>query len=381
MKNVRRNQGKKWQCFTVFLLLMCCGGIEVDAQTPEQIAQNGLRSTVILKMQPTPTNNSQGSGFFVGDGLIVTNYHVIEDATRGTAKLVGAEQTHDIEGYIAIDKDHDLAILKVANLYAPPLPLGDSDTIQIGEVVYAVGNPRGLEGTFSDGIISNIQSDGNSGIRGEVIQMTAPISQGSSGGAVLNSNGKVIGIAASIRRDGQNLNFAIPVNYLKALLDRAGPLQPLVAATSTPGKSVLSNILKLIILSITVFGVVYFLPTVKVNSWIIAAGIAVGFGVLKVVGIGILTNPALPKGIEIIFTAPPPNSNDIVHALNCANCFPKLLVYMIKLPAYITITAFLLGIANKAVPKFELNGFFNTYLVALLIIVIESVLHSFIPIL
>ena len=381
MKNVRRNQGKKWQCFTVFLLLMCCGRIGVDAQTPEQIAQNALRSTVILKMQPTPTNNSQGSGFFVGDGLIVTNYHVIEDATRGTAKLVGAEQTHDIEGYIAIDKDHDLAILKVANLYAPPLPLGDSDTIQIGEVVYAVGNPRGLEGTFSDGIISNIQSDGNSGIRGEVIQMTAPISQGSSGGAVLNSSGEVIGVAASIRRDGQNLNFAIPVNYLKALLDRAGPVQPLVAAASTPGKGAFSNILNLIILSITVFGVVYFLPTVKVSSWIIAAGVAVAFGVLKVVGIGIMTNPVLPKGIEIIFTAPPPNSNDIVHALNCANCFPKLLVYMIKLPAYITIIAVLLGIANKAVPKFELNGFFNTYLVALLIIVIESVLHSFIPIL
>ena len=138
MKNVRRNQGKKWQHFTVFLLLICCGRIGVDAQTPEQIAQNGLRSTVILKMQPTATNNSQGSGFFVRNGLIVTNYHVIEGATRGTAKLVGAEQTHNIEGYIAIDKDHDLAILKVANLYAPPLPLGDSDTIQIGEVVYTV---------------------------------------------------------------------------------------------------------------------------------------------------------------------------------------------------------------------------------------------------
>ena len=379
MKNVTENQRKKWQCFTVLLLLVCSGRFVVDAQTPEQVAQNGLRSTVILKMQPTATNNSQGSGFFVGDGLIVTNYHVIEGATKGTAKLVGTEQASDIEGYIAIDKDRDLAILKVANLYAPPLPLGDSDIVQVGEVVYAVGNPRGLEGTFSDGIISNIQPDGNSGIRGEVIQMTAPISQGSSGGAVLNSNGEVIGIAASIRKDGQNLNFAIPVNYLKALLDRAGPVQPLVAAPSAPRKNALSNILNLIILSITVFGVVHFLPTVKVNGWITTAGVAVGFGVIKVVGIGIMTNPALPKGVEIFLTAPPPN--DIVHALNCANCFPKLLVYMMKLPAYITITAFLLGIANKAVPRFELNGFFNTYLVALLIIVIESVLHSFIPIL
>ena len=380
MENVMKDQRKNWQRFVVLLLIVCLGRIVVDAQTPEQIAQNGLRSTVILKMQPTATNNSQGSGFFVGDGLIVTNYHVIEDATRGTAKLVGTEQTHDIEGYIAIDKARDLAVLKVANLSAPPLRLGDSDTIQIGEIVYAIGNPRGLEGTFSDGIISNIQLDGNSGIRGEVIQMTAPISQGSSGGAVLNSNGEVIGVAASIRRDGQNLNFAIPVNYLKALLDRAGPVQPLGTAASTPEKNVLSNILNLIILSITVFGVVYFFPTVKVNGWITALGIAAGLGIIKVVGIEIMTNPALPKGIAIIFTAPPPNADDIVHALNCANCFPKLLVYLIKLPAYITITAFLLGITNKTVPRFELNGFFNTYLVALLIILIESVLHLFIPI-
>ena len=366
---------KKLHNFIPLLLLLCYGAIGVNAQSPEQIAQNALNSTVVLKMKST------GSGFFVGNGLIATNYHVIEGATRGTAKLVGTEQESDIEGYIAIDKDRDLAVLKVANLHAPPLRLGNSDTVQVAETVYAVGNPRGLEGTVSEGIVSNIQPDSNSKIRGEVIQMTAPISQGSSGGAVINSNGEVIGIAASVRNDGQNLNFAIPVNYLKALLNRAGPVQPLAAVPSPPTKNTLSNILNLIILSITVFGIIYFFPTVKVNSWITAAAIAAGFGIIKVVGLGIMTNPALPKGIEIILTAPPPNADDIVHALNCANCFPKLLVYLIKLPAYITITAFLLGIANKAVPKFELNGFFNTYLIALLIIIIEGVLHSFIPML
>ena len=370
-----QNKRKKLHDFTILLLLLCCGAVVVNAQSPEQIAQNALNSTVVLKMKST------GSGFFIGDGLIATNYHVIEGATKGTAKLVGTEQEHDIEGYIAIDQDRDLAILKVADLYAPPLRLGDSNTVQVAETVYAVGNPRGLEGTVSEGIVSNIQPDSKLKIQGKVIQMTAPISQGSSGGAVINSSGEVIGIAASVRNDGQNLNFAIPVNYLKALLGRAGPLQPLVAAPSTPEKNALSNILNLIILSITAFGVVHFLPTVKVDGWITAAGVAVGFGVIKVVGIEIMTNPVLPKGIEIIFTAPPPNADDVVHALNCANCFPKLLVYLIKLPAYITITAFLLGIANKAVPRFELNGFFNTYLVALLIIGIESVLHSFIPIL
>lgn len=379
MKNIMEIQKKLRKHPTVLVYFLFFSTIVVNAQSPERIAQDTLKSTVVLKMQ-SPTNaNSESSGFFIGDGLIATNHHVIKEATKGTARLVGNEQTYAIEGYIGLDEARDLAILKVANLNAPALLLGDSNRVQIGEIVYAVGNPRGLEGTFSDGIISNVQSDGNSGIQGEVIQMTAPISEGSSGGAVLNSKGEVIGIAASIRKDGQNLNFAIPVNYLKTLLAQGGSVKPLMAPAASQEKNALSNLLSLIILGITVFGVVHFLPTVKVNSWVTAAGIAVGFGVIKIVGIGIMTNPSLPKGIELFFTAPPPN--DIGHALNCRDCFPKLLVYIVKLPVYITTMAFLLAIANKVFPKFELNGFFNTYLVAILIVVIESVLHSFIPIL
>lgn len=379
MKSIMKNKGEILRPLIILVLLLCCGITVVDGQTPEQIAESTLNSTVLLKMQPTAGKNSQGSGFFVGEGLIATNHHVIEGIIGGTAKLVGTDQESYIEGYIAIDEDHDLAILKVANLYAPPLPLGDSDSVQIGETVYTVGNPRGLEGTFATGNISNIRAESTRLVRGTVLQFTAPISRGSSGGAVLNSRGEVIGIAFETRDDGQNLNFAIPVNYLKALLDQAGPVKPFVAAPSVSEKNAISNLLNLIILSITVFGIIHFLPTVKVNGWIAAAGVAIGFGVIKIIGIEIMTNPSLPIGAEIFLTVPPPD--DIVHALNCMDCFPKLMVYMVRLPAYIVTIAFLLGIANKAVPKFELNGFFNTYLVALLIVVIESVLHLFIPIL
>lgn len=381
MRDIMQNRRKKIIYFIGLILLLCCETIAINAQTREEIAQNALRSTVVLNMESKGSNNSQGSGFFITDNLVVTNYHVIENATKGITKLTGTERAYDVDGYVAIDKDRDLAILMVSNLLAPPLPLGDSDTIRIGEIVYTVGNPRGLEGTFSDGIISNIQPDGNSGIRGKVIQITAPISEGSSGGAVLNSQGKVIGVAASTRKDGQNLNFAIPVNALKELWAQAGPVRPLTAegGTTTAGNSVLSKLLNLIILSITVFGVVYFLPIVKVDGWQTAAAIAVGMGVLKVIGIGIFTNPALPQGIELLMTAPPPD--DIVHALDCVNCFPKLLFYLAKPPTYITIAAFLLAIANKVTPRFELNGFFNTYLIALVIVVIENVLHAFIPML
>ena len=376
MRNMLRNHGKSGHLFTV-LLLLCWGTTAVNAQTSEQIARNALNSTVVLNMQAVDGKNSQGSGFFVGNRLIATNHHVIDEATKGTVKLVGTEQEYAIEGYIAIDKARDLAIVKVETLSAPPLPLGDSDTVQIGEIIYAIGNPRGLEGTFSDGIISNIQLDGDSGIQGEVIQMTAPISRGSSGGAVLNSKGEVIGIAASIRKDGQNLNFAIPVHALKTLFTRAGPLQALAAPPAPLKQSAFSNLLTLILLSLTAFGVLHFLPTVTVEGWITGAGVAVGIGILKVIGTEIMAHPSLPEGIKVFFAAPFPN--DVGHAINCANCFLKLLPHLLKLPIYIVATTFLLGIANKVVPTFELNGFFNTYLVALLIIVAEGVLHAFIP--
>ena len=103
-----------------------------------------------------------------------------------------------------------------------PLPLGDSETVRIGETVYVAGNPRGLEGTFSDGIISSIRK----GYTRKRLQMTAPISPGSSGGPVLNANGEVIGVSFMTIDGGQNLNFAIPSRYLKVLLKQAEPANP-----------------------------------------------------------------------------------------------------------------------------------------------------------
>ena len=163
-----------------------------------------------------------GEWLFIEGGLIATNYHVIKDAKRGIAKLVGQEKEFAIDGYVAIDKERDLAILKVTGLHAPALPLGNSDNVQVGETVYAVGNPRGLEGTFSPGAVSSIRPEGNAVIRGKILQITAPISPGSSGGAVLNSRSQVIGIAVATRVDGQNLNFAIPSNYLDDLRKQSG---------------------------------------------------------------------------------------------------------------------------------------------------------------
>lgn len=188
----------------------------ITEQTAQQIAQNALKATVYFGIQKPDGVISQGSGFFIRSNYIATNYHVIEGATAAYIKLVGKQTTYRVENIAAIDPEHDLAILKISNINPVVLPLANSDKVEIGETVYAVGNPKGLEGTFSKGIVSAIQTGGNN----KWIQIDASISPGSSGGAVLNSKGEVIGIATAIHKDedAQNLNFVVPSNYLKALL-------------------------------------------------------------------------------------------------------------------------------------------------------------------
>ena len=208
---------------TALLLLSITTG--VSALTTEQLAAKALAATVSLEMKDsTGTTLSFGSGFFVKANQIATNFHVIAGARQGTAKLVGKYTTYNIEGIVATDKKNDLAVLKVTASGVTPLSLGDSDTVNIGAKVYVAGNPKGLEGTFSDGLISRRESYPK-----KRLQMTAPISLGSSGGPVLNSKGEVIGISVAVHRalDAQNLNFAIPSNALKALLAKAPPVKPL----------------------------------------------------------------------------------------------------------------------------------------------------------
>ncbi len=197
--------------------------IVATAQTPQQIAKKALDATVLLVMEDADGGAlGMGSGFFVRKGLVATNLHVIEDAAKGYAKRVGQDAKYAIEGITARDDGNDLVIIKVSALDVPALSLGDSDAVQVGESVYAVGNPRGLDGTFSQGVISSIREAKTR----KRLQFTAPISPGSSGGPVLNEVGEVIGISVAIFRGGQNLNFAIPSNYLKALVVRSGVPKP-----------------------------------------------------------------------------------------------------------------------------------------------------------
>ena len=214
-----------------------------NKKSPQQIAEETLPSTVLLEMKDSNgQRHGLGSGFFVREGEIATNFHVVEGAYEGSAKLFDRTERYDIEGYTALDVNNDLIILKIKDrdqtiVGRAVLPLGDSGSVRTGDTIYAVGNPEGLEGTISDGIISGIRKL-NTGY--ERIQITAPISPGSSGGAVLNTNGEVIGVSVQalpslqklqetqyINR-AQNLNLAIPSSSIGLLLqqrvDRITPL-------------------------------------------------------------------------------------------------------------------------------------------------------------
>ena len=149
-----------------------------------------------------------GSGFFIdSSGLAVTNFHVLENALSATVTLSDGS-VHEILGVAGYHPSQDYALLRIEGDSFTSLPIGDSSSLQVGSRIYTIGSPKGMQNTMSDGIISST-------CRPEYqnrIQITAPISSGSSGGALLDEYGNVIGITTSTLIDSQNLNFAIPIN-------------------------------------------------------------------------------------------------------------------------------------------------------------------------
>lgn len=190
---------------------------EGTALTPQEIAEIALRSTVYLRIQ-TKDKNYYGSGFVVGKEMVATCEHVLKGMVSGTAESVFDERKYPLTEILAVSEKHDLAIVRVKGFTAPPLSLGDSDMVQVGETVYVVGNPRKWKGTFSAGVISGIRPQGSHFIEEEVLQITAPTATGSSGGPILNKNGEVVGIHSETELGAENLNFAVSVNHLKTLL-------------------------------------------------------------------------------------------------------------------------------------------------------------------
>ncbi len=171
----------------------------------------------------TPQQQGQGSGFIIDtDGHILTNYHVVGDASKIKVVLHNG-QTMDAQ-VVGTDKENDLALIKVnlpADSGAVPLTLGDSDAIKPGQMAIAIGSPYGLEGYITAGIVSGTgRSMPGSTERpiANVIQTDAAINPGNSGGPLLNSKGEVIGINTAIEPSSNGIGFCVPINTAKILL-------------------------------------------------------------------------------------------------------------------------------------------------------------------
>ena len=176
---------------------------------------------------PVP-QTGQGSGFVLNkEGLILTNNHVIEGSQRGGSVEVTLSDKHQYKAaVVTVDRGHDLALLKIDAPNLVPVTLAETSTgLMVGQRVYAIGNPFGLSGTMTRGIISAIRS-----VRGpdnnlieDAIQTDASVNPGNSGGPLLNSRGEVIGITTMIASNGADqssgIGFAIPINTAKAVLD------------------------------------------------------------------------------------------------------------------------------------------------------------------
>jgi hypothetical protein len=209
-------------------LVALCGltvAVDATAQTAaqeaaslEELAARVTPAVALINVQ-TDRAPRQGSGFLVSpDGRILTNYHVIRDARSARVKLASGDVYEEVQ-VLSTDPRRDIAILQIAGFDLPYLELGNSDSVRVGAPVVLIGSPLGLENTVSTGIVSGRRHEPEGY---QLLQVSAPASRGSSGGAVLGSHGRVVGIVTSQIDVGQNLNFAVPINYARGLLSHLG---------------------------------------------------------------------------------------------------------------------------------------------------------------
>jgi len=180
------------------------------------VIEDAIPSVVTIR-----TDVAQGTGFLItDDGYIVTNAHVLADSKGYLAENIQAityeSETLSVE-FIGFDGEFDIALLKISGNYNS-IELGDSDNIQIGEKVIAIGNPLGLQFSVSEGIVSAVDREGSNKIKA-YIQTDAALNPGNSGGPLINKQGKVIGINNFKVSGGESLGFALESNYIKEVVN------------------------------------------------------------------------------------------------------------------------------------------------------------------
>jgi len=195
-------------------------GGEIAARGPlnaEQIFAEVSPSIVRIHAQDESGRPvKQGSGVVTGTGRVITNCHVANGASRLTVSAGGTTYSASVR---VADEPFDLCSLDVAGLGAPAVSIGSVESVRTGQKVFAIGAPLGLELTISEGIVSSLREVP----QGKVIQTTAPVSPGSSGGGLFDSQGRLVGIVTFQTRSGQNLNFAVPADWIAQMSSRSAP--------------------------------------------------------------------------------------------------------------------------------------------------------------
>ena len=190
----------------------------ISVKTKKKLSLEDVSKSTALIVSGTGLDAGSGSGFFISKSYLVTNSHVVENAGLEKGfKVVFIEtpdRIRDVGVVVVEDRKNDLAIVKTFKKTHKPLKLGKYNKVKLGDDIFVFGSPKGLSGTLSKGIVSAKRK----GSDFQLLQITAPISQGSSGSPVLSKDLKVIGVVIAIVKDGQNINFAVPVTYLKKLI-------------------------------------------------------------------------------------------------------------------------------------------------------------------
>lgn len=214
-------------CLLCLAVILAFVPADAHAKSATEIFDIASKSTVVvLGYDEKGTASSLGSGIVMPDGSVATNCHVIEEATR----LVVRHQKREYPTTkLYTDWDRDTCSLTVQGLNAPAVRLGSTRGLKVGTRVYAIGAPQGLELTLSEGIVSSLREITG----GQYIQTTAPISPGSSGGGLFDVEGRLLGLTTFYLAKGQNLNFALPVEWISELPKRH--TRSAKPATSTVG--------------------------------------------------------------------------------------------------------------------------------------------------
>ncbi len=209
-------------CTIVFLTCFAYFAGTAAAQDflPELVKRIKPSAVAIETFDAKDNTLARGSGFFVAPDRVITNRHVIERSNRVEIHLMDGKK-FTVRGVLAVDGEGDLALLQVdvPQALAVPLPIVRA-VPQEGESIVVIGNPYGLEGSVTNGIVSAVRVIPG---YGKIIQITAPISPGSSGSPVVNMLGQVIGVATLQSAEGQSLNFAVPAERISAL--KVGEIQ------------------------------------------------------------------------------------------------------------------------------------------------------------